>query len=451
MIQSEDNDYRRPVAFDKRPHRLLTSVSRFRASTVRVSRRHVFYFMGYDPQGDAGYFALFKREITRSAAVWNFTATFDDPMRASDGISSTWQVNATGPNWRVETNYEFLRWEDIVHGDFAVPLWRRVPLFLFTLADTIWTGTLFRYFRCSWLYGCFWLFFYIVLFLFVLAGLALGYAIASLIGGATGVLLGVFGGLVVFRLLFEWPGRHFFVLHLLNDFVFTRDYAIGRRSDFDERLEAFAARIVEAARRGGVDEIVLVGHSSGSYTVLDTLARSLARDPDCARCGPPIGVLTLGSSILLPAFYPRASRLRERVARVAADPDIAWIEFQAWEDFMNFRDLDPVAVLDCSDAAPRPNPRIYLFSIDEVLSAESASRFRFNFLRKHFQFIMGSERRSPYDYFMIVAGPVPFRNRFIGREAGLEPFDLDGTFSESLLAGPIARQRSTGDLTRPVY
>ena len=42
-----------------------------------------------------------------------------------------------------------------------------------------------------------------------------------------------------------------------------------------------------------------------------------------------------------------------------------------------------------------------------MLSGEFYRRIRFHFFRLHFQFIMANDQRAPYDYFMLVGGPVP--------------------------------------------
>ena len=42
-----------------------------------------------------------------------------------------------------------------------------------------------------------------------------------------------------------------------------------------------------------------------------------------------------------------------------------------------------------------------------MLSRQFYWRIRFNFFRLHYQFIMASDRRAPYDYFLLVCGPVP--------------------------------------------
>src|SRR4051795_9770003 len=57
---------------------------------------------------------------------------------------------------------------------------------------------------------------------------------------------------------------------------------------------------------------------------LDCLVRALALDPDFGRRGVKICLLTVGATIPKFALHPRAQELRDRNARVVAEPSIAW-------------------------------------------------------------------------------------------------------------------------------
>jgi hypothetical protein len=45
--------------------------------------------------------------------------------------------------------------------------------------------------------------------------------------------------------------------------------------------------------------------------------------------------------------------------------------------------------------------------------------FRWRFFSVHFQFVMANDRPQLYDFFMIVCGPVPLRERMARPEAAL--------------------------------
>jgi hypothetical protein len=55
----------------------------------------------------------------------------------------------------------------------------------------------------------------------------------------------------------------------------------------------------------------------------------------------------------------------------------------------------------------------------DIIKPENYNRFRWKFFRVHFQFVMANERPHPYDFFMIVCGPVPLRERMADPAAAL--------------------------------
>jgi hypothetical protein len=56
--------------------------------------------------------------------------------------------------------------------------------------------------------------------------------------------------------------------------------------------------------------------------------------------------------------------------------------------------------------ARRCNPFIWRVRFRDMLAGEFYDRLRWNLFRMHYQFIMANDMRAPYDYCMLVAGPV---------------------------------------------
>jgi pimeloyl-ACP methyl ester carboxylesterase len=134
------------------------------------------------------------------------------------------------------------------------------------------------------------------------------------------------------------------VQQLLDDWIFAHDYLHGRRPDVDARLDRFAQALVAQSRDSTLDEIVIVGHSLGAMLAIDILVRALALDPDFGRRGGKICLLTVGATIPKFALHPRAQDIRDRIARVVAEPSIAWTEYQSRDDTISFYKFDPVAL-----------------------------------------------------------------------------------------------------------
>jgi pimeloyl-ACP methyl ester carboxylesterase len=189
-------------------------------------------------------------------------------------------------------------------------------------------------------------------------------------------------------------------------FIFAREYARGR-PDIEKRVDQFAERLVACARTGGIDEILIVGHSLGAAIAVDALARALAIDADLGRHGPTLCLLTAGGTIPQVTLHPAAVHLRASTRRVAEETVIAWAEYQARDDAINFYRFDPVTLTTNVDGGAR-KPHIRRVHLHEMLTMPTFRRHRWHFMRLHYQFVMANERRSMYDYFMLVCGPLAF-------------------------------------------
>ena len=63
-----------------------------------------------------------------------------------------------------------------------------------------------------------------------------------------------------------------------------------------------------------------------------------------------------------------------------------------------------------------------------MLTPRTYWRIRAKFLRVHHQFVMANERRSTYDYFMLVCGPIPFARCTLAPTGPVELIASDGAF-----------------------
>jgi pimeloyl-ACP methyl ester carboxylesterase len=189
--------------------------------------------------------------------------------------------------------------------------------------------------------------------------------------------------------------------HLFADWSFARDLASGTRPDIAARIARFAAEIAAARRARDVEEVVLTGHSLGMVLLAQALAQALRDDPDPPRPAPRLVLVGLGSSLLKVALMPQAAALRAAVARIAAAPELAWLEFTSRRDLVSFHRADPVALLGLAGQGPRMeriHPRAML---DEA----GWRRVRLSMLRAHRIYVTGNGRRYFYDWGMLACGP----------------------------------------------
>lgn len=383
---------------------------------MQVCRRLIIYVQGYDPRGLAEYYRMFRREHRDTCALYGLSGKVGKPANDPDRFVTTWDATTGGQDlegkaWQVDTRYMFLRWEDIIRQDFARPFWWKILAMYRALGIAILNGVVARILRAHWRFGMF------VLYPLVLITfwLALGVGAGTLIweaGDALGaprplsVAFAAASGLAAFVGILWLTERQTYVLYLCDDVASTYQFAHRQRADWEERMEVFAGYVVDAVRDSDADEVVIVGHSSGSFLAVDVLDRALTGDPDLGRHGPKVRLLTLGANLPIIGFHRAAQWFREKIARLAVARDIDWIDYQSRHDIMNFWPFDPVKDHGIKIGPERRNPFVVAISFRDLWIPGNFGRRRWRFFQAHFQFLLANERvAAAYDYYLICCGP----------------------------------------------
>lgn len=372
-----------------------------------VGRRLLIHIGGYDPMPPDAAYRRFTRELRRFEAAWSTSAGVGPASTSGDG--SDWAVDTRGEGWSVHTHVHLVRWDDVMAAAAREPVWRRLPRGIAAGVDFTLGGALWGYLRRAWRYALFFL--YPALLIAALAGTAalVGFGVARLFGTpAAGVGAAALAGAG----LFAWARRALLLDHLLDDWIFSRDYVHAPHPVLDRRLDAAADRLVAGVRGAEVDEVVVLGHSLGAVLAVDLIDRALVLHPGLAAARVPVALATVGSSIPKIGLHRGAGRLRAALGRVAAS-GLFWVEYQALTDAMNFYKTDPVTALRAGPSGPL----IRTVRISRMLDPAYYRRIKRNFFRVHNQFVSGNDRRAPYDYFMIACGPFSLR-RLAGRRTG---------------------------------
>ena len=138
------------------------------------------------------------------------------------------------------------------------------------------------------------------------------------------------------------------------------------------------------------------------------VARALELAPDLGRGGPRLVLVTLGSVMPAVALHPAARRMRSLVDQIARADALAWVDCQSRKDVMCFVDFDPVAGIGIKElGAARRNPLRWRINFKEAIAPEKYNEFSWNHFRIHYQYIMAGDRPAPYDYLLLVGGPMP--------------------------------------------
>jgi pimeloyl-ACP methyl ester carboxylesterase len=297
------------------------------------------------------------------------------------------------------------------------------------------TGTLLRYVYANWKYAVFFLFPFFYIALFALAGQGVGYAVAWL-AGLTGVVATICSACITvatFVALMHWLGPRRRINHILDDAIFSRQFLYGQRPEMEKRIDDFAARIIERARKADVDEILVVGHSLGAALTMEAVARGLEQDPQLGKHGPALCVLTVGATIPKFALHPQGVRIRQATQAVAGELSIRWVEYQARDDVVSFYRFDPVTLKRVGRDGSEGRPKIRRVQIHSMMDPESFKRNRHDYMRMHYQFLMGNGRRAPYDYCMIICGPLAF-DEITALSGGVDRFQADGSVADRAAA-----------------
>lgn len=376
-----------------------------------IRRRHVLYVSGYDPRGTQSFFDLLHRTCERFCKLWPIAATLQAvDMQAGD--FARWQLDLRGADWQVATRYDFLRMEDFIRADMARPMPLPFLRGLSWYAGDVVSGAQFRIFRAAWRFAVHLLWFQLLILAWAGAAIVVAFAADRILDAfgspaLTGIIVAAaFGAATLFAL--RPLADRWRVVQIISSWSTFRRFGRGRASWIDQAVERGARHVVAAARSGEADEVALVGHSSGGTIACAIMARALEFDPELGRSGPPIALLTLGSVMPAVALHPAASRLRAMVARLAVAPTVTWVDCQSRKDVMCFVDFDPVAGIGIKElGAARRNPRLWRISFKEAIAPEKYKDFSWNHFRIHYQYIMAGDRPAPYDYLLLVGGPMP--------------------------------------------
>ncbi len=399
------------------------------SSTPRtVSRRRVFYIPGYDPIHPRRYRELYRAEGTAQAQISGYALTLSPKTQKGP---YGWHVTAQVDGTQTQADIEVLVWSDIVRGsmDASIP------------------GTYAQMLRTAWVYistGALWRLMRLRKGPVIAALYPVGMLIAQ---AALAVLLGVLTyraivwgfGHVPRASLAGWPLLHqiagigaalavisrtlhwfkaldnkFFAYYLMHDYSYSAASRGANPPRLEARMAEFADQIT-AALHSDVEEVLVVGHSSGAHLGVSILA-DLIRAGRVPHDGPALGFLTLGQVVPMVSFLPRADRLRRDLRDLSASDALTWVDVTAPGDGCAFALCDPVAV---SGVAPEDKrwPLVFSAAFTQSLSPARWKALRWRFFRLHFQYLCAFDRPRDYDYFQITAGPLTLAERYENRPA----------------------------------
>lgn len=392
-----------------------------------VSRRRVFYIPGYDPIHPRRYRELYRKEGAAQAQVSGYKLGLSP--KQGGGLYG-WHVDSAMDGRQVSSDVEVLVWSDIVRDSMSTS----IPATHVQLAQTAWeyiaTGALRRLMRLrkgpviAALYPIGMLLLQLALALFLgWAGFTVLVWVLPWLGGfATALGLVAWAGIAwaVLRWFKKKDGK-VFAYYLMHDYAFSARYRGANPPELEARMADFG-QIIAAALGDDVDEVLVVGHSSGAHLAVSILA-DLIRVGRVPANGPKLAFLSLGQVVPMVSFLRDAHRLRADLRYLSAREELTWVDVTAPGDGCAFALCDPVSVTGVAPDNKRW-PLVFSAQFTRSLSPERWKELRWKFFRLHFQYLCAFDRPLDYDYFRITAGPLSLAARYADRPPSASRIDV---------------------------
>lgn len=384
----------------------------------QVKTRRVFYIPGYDPFHPRRYRELYRKESKAQAGISGYDIALKP--KSGDGPYG-WHVSGDIDGAVCETDVEVLFWADIVKTSMGHGIGATYLVMLRTAWAYIGSGALWRLMRLrkgpviAALYPVGFLIVQALIALIAAYGIAFGVhallpempIVSRIAGWGLGAVL-AYGILDFFRR----KDAKFFAYYLMHDYAYSALSGGANPPELETRMEEFRTHITDALA-SDVDEVLVVGHSSGAHLAVSVLADILRAGP-LAKDGPELSFLSLGQVVPMVSFLPKAQRLRTDLAFLSAQDKPVWVDVTAPGDGCAFALCDPVSVTGVAPANKKW-PLVFSAAFTQSLSPARWKELRWRFFRLHFQYLCAFDAPKDYDYFKITAGPMTLGERYADR------------------------------------
>ncbi|MBB3993976.1 hypothetical protein GGR95_001607 [Sulfitobacter undariae] len=406
-----------------------------------VTKRAVFYIPGYDPIHPRRYRELYRSESAAQAEISGYGISLS---ARQGGARYGWDVKGLINGAHVDASVDVLVWSDIVRDSMNTSVLATYAQLLQTAWVYIGTGALWRLMRLrkgpviAALYPIGMLLLQLI-FALVVGGLVSAAVSTWVLEPAMTAVLSLFSQnhvalafmgalaltsvvawgiffLVAWRILhwFKSKDGKLFAYYLMHDYAYGAATRGANTPQLEARMAEFGAAIGEALA-SDVDEVLVVGHSSGAHLGVSVLA-DLIRQGHARQDGPALGFLSLGQVVPMVSFLPNAQRLRADLAYLSAQERLSWVDVTAPGDGCAFALCDPVSVSGVAPADKRW-PLVFSAAFTQTLSPARWKKLRWRFFRLHFQYLCAFDRPRDYDYFRITAGALSLAERYADRPA----------------------------------
>ncbi len=398
----------------------------------QVRKRRVFYIPGYDPIHPRRYRELYRKEGAEQAKISGYSLDLKAKLA---GEQFGWTVDGSIEGASVQTEFDVLVWSDIVKNSMSSGILATYGQMLRTAWVYMSSGALWRLMKLrkgpviAALYpvGAL-LALALLTVLLTWVGAKIGGAVGSYAAGA-GAAVGAMIGFATIRWVKAQDGR-FYIFYLMHDYSYSARYKGACPPELDQRITDFAEQI-GAALSSDVDEVLVIGHSSGAHIAVSALTRLIRSQTSEADAT--LSFLSLGQVVPMVSFLPDAQDLRRDLQTLSESSNLTWVDVTAPGDGCAFALCDPVAVSGVA-TAEKKWPLVLSAAFTQTLSPDRWAELRWRFFRLHFQYLCAFDRPGSYDYFRITARPMTLGARYKGRKPSKSRIDHSVSKFTSVLA-----------------
>lgn len=358
-------------------------------------KRKIFYLGGFDPRGVRFYHQMYREQAARHERLSGGAIDVGARRAGPDGslVSTVWSVTNEADG--VETDYEYLRWEDLVGK-----VWIRNPLTLAwrSIATYVGHGRFMQFARMRKLRPgpvltiCYppVLAVMIPLLMALVPALLLWIILPFWAAALAGIAISaVFSGRWLTKLVVPWLLRFTYYHHRLA--------AAGPGAALDERLDRFAARIAREMD-GPWDEILFITHSAGTILGMSVMRRVFER-----RAGPaPERFAMVGMGQVVPVVaLRRDAHWYHADLKALADKGFRYVDLSFPPDGAAYFNVNPLLLVADAHAArvDMLSPRFHLFYDPQNYHGGWSNKYE-----AHFDYLRVGDRASPVDFVSLTAG-----------------------------------------------
>ncbi|GHB46918.1 hypothetical protein GCM10007094_40370 [Pseudovibrio japonicus] len=376
-------------------------------------KRHVIYIPGYDPRPPEVAFSFFQTEIARYGDQRNVRCTLEETKGLDEGnpLYALWQVRSNQSGQTVDTDLYLINWRDLVLREFQFSGLMRILLGFWTFASMVFSGYYFRLYQRHLHSTLFWAYppiFFAILVSAMLFPLGLLVEMVNWQDyrqSALAMLGFILWPFAIYRgsWLLE---RHTYFWYLTNDYISIRRYSLNKDVALRERLESVGQLILQIQENAAPeDEVIVLGHSSGSMLVVDAIHEALCINPDLGTVGAKIRCLTLGSAFNYFCGFSGSTKLRTAIAELTVNRAIHWRDVYASEDiicngkFPSLQDFTRKRTLSKNEGPEQQRTRIAASLTPERYRALWGKVFNM-----HFCYLLASDNPGYFDLYEELLG-----------------------------------------------